>query len=77
MQTNRLATLTMEGRPTMAHAEAYRLELEQRLHAHLNEQCLVTRKRNQIFVDIPGDYTEAQLDHLARGVKRVWEWEAA
>ena len=47
-------------------ADAYRLELEQQLRAHLNKKCVVTRKGRKIFVDIPGDFTEAQLDHLAR-----------
>ena len=77
MQTNRLATLTLGTRPSKAAADSYRLELEERLHAHLDKRCLVVRKGRQIFVDIPGDFTEPQLDHLARGVQRVWEWEAA
>ena len=78
---NRLAILTLGislgSRPQKVAADAYRLELEQRLHAHLNKKCVLTRKGRKIFVDISGDFTEAQLEHLARGVKRVWEWEAA
>jgi hypothetical protein len=75
--THRLATLTMEGRPTPADMEADRLELEQRLQAHLDQRCLVTRKGRKIFVEIVGDFTEEELVHLAHGVQRVWEWEAA
>jgi hypothetical protein len=37
----------------------------------------VTRKGNRIFVEIVGEFTEAELDHKAGGVMRVWEWEAA
>ena len=76
MKTHRLATLTLGSRPQKAAADAYWLELEQRLHSHLDKRCVITRKGRQISVDIEGSFTEAQLDHLARGAMRVWEWEA-
>jgi hypothetical protein len=76
-QTHRLATVTSEGRVSKADGDADRSELEQRLHAHLDERCLVTRKGKKVFVDIVGDFSEAQLNLLAHGVQRVLEWEAA
>jgi len=53
------------------------LQLEQRLHAHLDQRCMVTSKRNQVFIDIAGVFSGDELDREARGVLRVWEWEAA
>ena len=47
------------------------------LHAHLDKRGLVTRRANQLFVDITGVFPKKELDRLALGVKRVWEWEAA
>jgi hypothetical protein len=76
-QTHRLSTVTSMGRASKADGDADRLEMEQRLHTHLDRRCLVTRKGKKIFVDITGNFTEAQLNHLAHGVQRVWEWEAA
>jgi demethoxyubiquinone hydroxylase (CLK1/Coq7/Cat5 family) len=51
--------------------------LEQRLHTHLDQRCVVTRKGNQVFIDIVDVFTEDELEHKARGVLRVWEWAAA
>ena len=76
-QTTRLATLTMGKRESKAAMDDYKAELEQRLHAHLDKRCLVTRRANQLFVDITGVFPKKELDCLALGVKRVWEWEAA
>ena len=76
-QTKRLATLTMGKGESKVAMDDYRLEIEQRMHTHLDPRCLVTRKGNRIFVDIVGAFSEKELDHLARGAKRVWEWEAA
>ena len=56
-QTHRLATLTMEGRGSKAAKENYKLELERRLHNHLDKRCLVTRKGNRIYVDIVGSFS--------------------
>ena len=76
-----LATVTAEikkpSEADKADGEAYRLELEQPLHGGLDKRCLVTLKGNKIFVHVCGDFTEAQLDHLAQGVARIFEWEAA
>jgi hypothetical protein len=74
---HRLAVMTLGGRLSAADIEADRLQLEQRLHAHLDQRCIVTRKRNQVFIDIAGVFSGDELDHMARGVLRVWEWEAA
>jgi len=74
---HRLATLTLGGRSSKTELEDYCLELKQRLHTHLDKRCVVTRKGKQIFVDIVGEFTEDELEHKARGVLRVWEWEAA
>jgi hypothetical protein len=76
-QTTRLATLTMGKRESKAAMDNYKAELEQRLRAHFDKRCLVTRRANQIFVDITGVFFKKELDRLALGVKRVWEWEAA
>src|SRR5665213_2936829 len=76
-QTTRLATLTMGKRESKAAMDDYKSELEQRLHAHLDKRGLVTRRANQLFVDITGVFSKKELDCLALGVKRVWEWEAA
>ncbi len=76
-QTTRLATLTMGKRESKAAVDDYKVELEQRLHAHLDKRCLVTRRSNQIFVYITGVFAKRELDCLALGVKRVWEWAAA
>jgi hypothetical protein len=43
-QTTRLATLTMGKRESKAAVDDYKAELEQRLHAHLDKRCLVTRR---------------------------------
>ena len=76
-QTTRLATLTMGKRESKAAMDDYKAELEHRLRAHFDKRCLVTRRANQIFVDITGVVPKKELDRLALGVKRVWEWEAA
>ena len=76
-QIHRLVTLTMEGRVSKAAAEDYKSQMEQRLHNHLDKRCRVTRKGNRKYMDIVGAFSEKELDHLARGVKRVWEWDAA
>jgi hypothetical protein len=47
------------------------------LQIRLDHRCMVTRKGKKMFVDIAGEFTEAELEHKARGVQRVWEWEAA
>jgi hypothetical protein len=46
---HRLAVMTLGGRLSAADIEADRLQLEQRLHAHLDQRCIVTRKRNQVL----------------------------
>ena len=76
-QTTRLATLTMGKRESKAAMDDCKSELEQRLHAHLDKRGLVTRRANQLFVDITGVFPKKELNRLALGVKRVWEWEAA
>jgi hypothetical protein len=73
-----LATLTCQDKqPSQVGGEAYRAQFEQRLHDGLDGRCEVTRRGRKIFVAISGDFTQAQLDHLARGVARIWEGEAA
>lgn len=75
---HRLATVTCQDKKvSKVGGEPYRRELEQRLHEGLDRRCEVTRRGRKIFVAISGDFTEAQLDHLAQGVARIWEWEAA
>jgi hypothetical protein len=78
MKRHLLATATCASkRYSKAAAEECRREFEQRLRGGLAQPCEVTRKGRKIFVHVSGDFTEAQLDHLASGVARVWEWEAA
>jgi hypothetical protein len=75
---NLLATITCQDKKvSQAGGEAFRAQLEQRLQEGLDGRCEVTRRGRKIFVEIAGDFTEAQLDHLAQGVARIWEWEAA
>jgi hypothetical protein len=78
MKKHHLATVTCQNkRASAAHWEEYRRELEQRLHEGLDRRCVVIRRGRRIFIGICGDFTEPQLDHLAQGVARIWEWEAA
>ena len=72
-----LAVLSFDRRATKSAIMQERDEFQQRLHDHLNQRCLVTIKRRQIRVEIEGKFTADELHHLACGVQRVWEWEAA
>jgi hypothetical protein len=73
-----LATLTcMDKRPSGPGREDYRRLLEKRLHEGLHPKLEVTREGEKILIHITGEYTAPTLHILVRGIKRIWEWEAA
>jgi hypothetical protein len=72
-----LAVLSFDCQATPDVIERRREEFERRLHAHLDPRCVVTMSGRKIHVELVGKCTEEELLHKARGIMRVYEWEAA
>ena len=53
-----LATIRL--RSAAASVEEYRAELEERIHSHVGERCIVTRKRNAVLVFFSGKLSAKQ-----------------
>ena len=75
-----LATIPLApdgSRLTAARLEENRSQLEQRLQAHLDKRCVVTRQRHILFVFYAGRLSVPDKSRKALGVKRIGEREAA
>jgi hypothetical protein len=72
-----IASRKQSGSIDSLQLEKERLLLEELLHHHLDNRCVVTRRAHRLYVDVSGHFSERQRDQFAQGVARIQEWEAA
>ena len=61
---------------TIPDGEAYRAQLEKRLHTCLHPKLEVTRRGKKIYVHITGAYTKPSLRRLELRIKRISQFAA-